>query len=81
MTVPKTDLVVAAAIPIKSSKGVIHMDNKLKLIGPMLFLKFSILMAIIVSLTMVKPMAIAAHKGTQKICSFIMDRDDCAKHC
>lgn len=55
--------------------------NNFTFLGPMLFLKFSILMAIIVSLTMVKPMAIAAHKGTQKICSFIMTPDDCAKHC
>ena len=54
---------------------------KLNFVGPMLFLKFSILMAIIVSLTMVKPMAIAAHKGTQKICSFVMPVDECAKHC
>ena len=54
---------------------------KLKFIGPMLFLKFSILMAIVISITMVKPMAIAAHNGTQKICSFVMDPDDCAKHC
>lgn len=55
--------------------------NKLKFIGPMLFLKFSILMAIIVSLTIVKPMAIAAHKGTQIICSFVIQVDECAKHC
>lgn len=55
--------------------------NKLTYIGPMLFLKFSILMAVVVSLTMVKPMAFAAHKGTQKICSFVMNADDCAKHC
>lgn len=57
------------------------MDNKLKFIGPMLFFKFTILMAIVFSLTMVKPMAIAAHNGTQKFCSYIMDADDCAKHC
>jgi len=57
------------------------MDKKLKFIGPMLFFKFSILMAIVISLTMVKPMAIAAHSGTQKICSYIMHADDCAKHC
>ena len=56
-------------------------SNKLKFIGPLLFLKFSILMVIIVSLTMVKPMAIAAHQGTQKICSFVMQVDECAKHC
>ena len=55
--------------------------NKLNYIGPMLFLKFSILMLIIVSLTIVKPAAIAAHKSTQKICSFVMTLDECAKHC
>ncbi|MSN27378.1 MAG: hypothetical protein GJV46_16125 [Geobacter sp.] len=57
------------------------MNNKLKFLGPMLFIKFSILMAIIVSLTLVKPMAIVAHNGTQKICSFIMNADECTKHC
>jgi len=57
-----------------------HMD-KLTLIGPMLFLKFSILMVIVVSLTMVKPVAIAAHKSTQKICSLVMQDAECAKHC
>lgn len=57
------------------------MDIKLKFIGPMMFFKFTILMAIVFSLTMVKPMAIAAHNGTQKICSYIMAPDDCAKHC
>lgn len=55
--------------------------HKLPLIGPMLFLKFGILVAIIASLTVVKPMAIAAHKGTQKICSFVMPADECARHC
>lgn len=56
-------------------------SNKLNFVGPMLFLKFSILMAIIVSLTIVKPMAMAAHNGAQKVCSFVMNPDDCAKHC
>lgn len=70
-----------AAIHIKSLKGVVPMDTKLKFIGPMMFFKFTILMAIVFSLTMVKPMAIAAHSGTQKICSYIMTADDCAKHC
>ncbi len=41
-------------------------SNKLKFVGQMLFLKFSILMAIIVSLTIVKPMAMAAHNGAKK---------------
>jgi hypothetical protein len=55
--------------------------NNLTLIGPMLFLKFSILMVLVVSLTIVKPMAIAAHKSTQKICSLVMHDAECAKHC
>lgn len=81
MTNLSTDQEVAAVIPIKTLKGVIPMDNKLKFIGPMLFFKFSILMAIIVSLTLVIPMSIAAHKGAQEICSFIMNTDACTKHC
>ena len=55
--------------------------KKLSFVGPLLFLKFSILMAIIVALTMVKPMAMAAHMGTQKICSYVMSAEDCTKHC
>jgi len=55
--------------------------NKLTFIGPMLFIKFSILMAIIITLTMVKPVITAAHTSAQKICSYIMESDDCAKHC
>ncbi len=54
---------------------------KFNFIGSMLFLKFSILMLIIVSLTIVKPAASAAHKGAQKICSIVMQADDCARHC
>lgn len=83
-TALNSDQEVAAAtagILTKSLKEVIPMDNKLNFIGPMLFFKFSILVAIVFSLTMVKPMAIAAHSGTQKICAYIMDADDCAKHC
>jgi hypothetical protein len=55
--------------------------NKFNLIGSMLFLKFSILMVVIVALTMVKPAVIAAHKGTQKICFLVMQADECVKHC
>jgi len=55
--------------------------NKLNFVGPVLFLKFSLLMAIIVSLTVAKPMAMAAHKGSQKICSLVMNVEECAKHC
>ena len=66
-------------IPTKTWKGVILMDYKLNIIGPMLFFKFSILMAIVFSLTIAKPMTIAAHNGAQKICAVIMD--DCSKRC
>ena len=55
--------------------------NKLTFIGPMLFVKFSILMAIVITLTMAKPAISAAHSSAQKICSYIMKSDDCAKHC
>lgn len=54
---------------------------KLNFVGPMLFLKFSILAITIFSLTLAKPAASAAHLGAQKICSFVMKADDCAKHC
>lgn len=55
--------------------------NRLTFVGPMFFVKFSILAVIIVSLTLVKPAAIAAHKSAQKICSFVMPVGECAKHC
>lgn len=55
--------------------------SKINFVGSMLFLKFSILMLVIVSLTIVKPAASAAHKGAQKICSIVMQADDCVKHC
>lgn len=56
-------------------------SGKLVFVGPMLFAKFSILVVIIASLTLAKPVAIAAHKGAQKICSFVMPAGECAKHC
>lgn len=54
---------------------------RLNFVAPMLFVKFSILVTIIFSLTLAKPAAIAAHKGAQKICAAIMKADDCIKHC
>jgi len=54
---------------------------KINFVGSMLFLKFSILMIIIVSLTIVKPAASLAHKGAQKICSSVMLTAECVKHC
>lgn len=55
--------------------------NNLTFVGPMLFAKFSILTVIILSLTLAKPAAIAAHKGAQKVCSLVMQAGECAKHC
>jgi len=55
--------------------------KKLNFVGLVLLLKFSILMTIIVSLTIVKPMAMAAHNGAQKVCSLVMKADECVKHC
>ena len=55
--------------------------SRLNVVAPMLFVKFSILVTIIISLTLAKPAAIAAHKGVQKICASIMTAADCAKHC
>lgn len=56
-------------------------QSKLNFIGSMFFLKFSVLMLIVLSLTVAKPTAIAAHKATQKICSVVMQADECIKHC
>jgi len=55
--------------------------NKLNFVGPMLFVKFTILAVTIFSLTLAKPVAGAAHLGAQKICSFVMSTDECSKHC
>lgn len=55
--------------------------RKFDLLGKLLFLKFLVLSAVVLSLTLARPAAIAAHQGTQKICSFIMQTDDCSKHC
>jgi hypothetical protein len=47
----------------------------------MLGLKLLMLSFIVLSLTLAKPAAIVAHQGTQKICSFLMQAEDCSKHC
>lgn len=47
----------------------------------MLGLKLFLLSFIVLSLTLAKPAAIVAHQGMQKICSFIMQNEDCSKHC
>lgn len=52
-----------------------------KVVEKMLGLKLLILSALVLSLTLAKPAAIVAHQGTQKICSFIMQTEDCGKHC
>lgn len=52
-----------------------------KVVEKMLGLKLLLLSFIVLSLTLAKPAAIVAHQGTQKICSFIMQTEDCIKHC
>lgn len=47
----------------------------------MLGLKLLMLSALVLSLTLAKPAVIVAHQGTQKICSFIMQTENCGKHC
>lgn len=52
-----------------------------KTVEKMLGLKLFLLSAVVLSLTLAKPAAIVAHQGTQKICSFIMQTEECGKHC
>ena len=47
----------------------------------MLGLKLLMLSTLVLSLTLAKPAAMAAHQGTQRICSFIMLKAECSKHC
>jgi len=47
----------------------------------MLGLKLLMLSTVVLSLTLAKPAAMAAHQGTQKICSLIMLKAECSKHC
>ncbi len=47
----------------------------------MLGLKMLILSFTVLSLTLARPAAIVAYQGAQKICSFIMQTEDCSKHC
>jgi len=43
--------------------------------------KLLILSIIVLSLTLGKPAAIIAHQGTQKLCAFMMQTEDCSRHC
>jgi len=56
-------------------------EIKLKAIENLLGAKLLILSVIVLSLTLGRPAAIVAHQGTQKICSFIMQTEDCRRHC
>lgn len=47
----------------------------------MLGLKLLVLSMVVLSLTLAKPAAMAAHQGTQRICSFLMPKAECSKHC
>jgi formate-dependent nitrite reductase membrane component NrfD len=74
---------LAASIPThKAVKETINMkDFPVKVVEKVLGIKLLILSLIVLSLTLAKPASIVAHQGTQKICSFIMRTDDCARHC
>ncbi len=53
-----------------------------RFLNRMLFFKFAVLSAVVISLTLANPAATVAHKGAQKLCSFLMKSDpDCARSC
>lgn len=56
-------------------------ELSIQTVEKMLGIKLFLLSFIVLSLTIAKPAAIAAHQGTQKLCSFIMQTEDCGKHC
>jgi hypothetical protein len=56
-------------------------EFNIQTVEKMLGLKLLVLSFIVFSLTLAKPAAILAHQGSQKICSFIMQTEDCSKHC
>lgn len=56
-------------------------EFKLAAVEKMLGFKLLVLSAIVLSLTLGRPAAIVAHQGTQKLCSFIMQPEDCSRHC
>ncbi len=43
--------------------------------------KLLVLTTVVISLTLARPAALTAHKGAQKLCSFVMQTEDCGKHC
>ncbi|WP_298439581.1 hypothetical protein [Geobacter sp.] len=52
------------------------------MLNRMLFLKFTVLSALVLGLTLAHPASTIAHKGAQKICSLLMqDERDCQKAC
>jgi len=56
-------------------------EFSIQTVEKMIGLKLLLLSFIVLSLTLAKPAAIAAHQGTQKICSFLMQTEECGKHC
>ncbi len=52
-----------------------------RIMEKVLGIKLFMLSFIVLSLTLAKPAAMAAHQGAQKICSVIMQTEDCGKHC
>ena len=52
------------------------------MLNRMLFLKFTVLSALVLGLTLAHPAVTIAHKGAQKICSLLMqDQRDCQRAC
>ena len=48
----------------------------------MIFFKFAVLSAVVISLTLAHPAATVAHKGAQKLCSLFMKSDPgCTRSC
>lgn len=56
-------------------------EMKLEVVEKLLGFKLLVLSVIVLSLTLGRPVAIVAHHGTQKLCSFTMQDEDCIRHC
>lgn len=47
----------------------------------MIGLKLLVLTTVVLSLTLAKPAVMTVHKGAHKVCSLIMQPEECGKHC
>ena len=80
MPLPNTGVVTAAAIHINKGETTMK-EFSIQNVEKVLGLKLLLLSFVIFSLTLAKPAAILVHQEAQKICSFIMQTEDCGKHC